>query len=112
MAVARFSLIGRSKAAEKGPINHEFVNLAAEFANISRTIIGKSDRVAESRDRGERRLGGRWSRRSIKYRPFCWALADGLPRIDLKKLKRRKIQETTRYQDWIIQTDSLRFAVS
>lgn len=51
MTVARFSLIERSGAAKKGPINHEFVNLAAEFANISPTVIGKSDRVAKSRDR-------------------------------------------------------------
>lgn len=64
MTVAKFSLIERSEAAKKGPINHEFVNLAAEFANISRTVIGKSDRVAKSRDRA------RSSRepRSIKYR--------------------------------------------
>lgn len=51
VAVAKFSLIERSEAAKKGPINHEFVNLAAEFANISRTVIGKSGRVVESRDR-------------------------------------------------------------
>lgn len=66
MIVTRFSLIERSGAAKKGPINHEFVNLAAEFANISRTVIGKSDRVSKSRDRA------RASRepRSIKYRPL------------------------------------------
>lgn len=74
MAVAKFSLIGRSEAVKKGPINHEFVNLAAEFANISRTVIGKSDRVAESRDRAR---ASRESR-SIKYRPrwFSRARAD------------------------------------
>jgi hypothetical protein len=74
VAVAKFSLIGRSEAVKKGPINHEFVNLAAEFANISRTVIGKSDRVAESRDRAR---ASRESR-SIKYRPrwFSRARAD------------------------------------
>lgn len=59
MAVAKFSLIGRSEAAKKGPINHEFVNLAAEFANISRTVIGKSDRVARNREIEHGRRGSR-----------------------------------------------------
>lgn len=83
MAVAKFSLIGRSGAAKKGPINHEFVNLAAEFANISRTVIGKSDSAAELRDR-ERPAR---EPRSIKYRPLLVPRAPADYKGDRKKVK-------------------------
>lgn len=118
VAVAEFSLIGRSGASKKGPINHEFVNLTAEFANISRAVIGKSDPVAESRDRA-------WSTReprSIKYRPVLVHTREikrggGLREDGRKKVKwdhggnSREIQRAIRRcQDWIIRTDSFRFA--
>jgi len=48
VAIAEFSL---TRVQKGRPINHEFVNLIVEFADISPAVTGKSDEGAESRDR-------------------------------------------------------------
>lgn len=109
VTVARFSLIERSGATKKGPINHEFVNLAAEFANISRTVIGKSDWVAKSRDRAQASR----EPRSIKYPMLVLAHSSGLrgwPKEGQVGSQREIQRAIRRCQDWIIRTDSFRFA--
>jgi hypothetical protein len=77
VAVAEFSLTGASK---KGPINHEFVNLMAEFADISPAVTGKSDEVAESRDRERDRSNIGWRRCSRTRKRNSGRITSGWPK--------------------------------